>query len=146
MPDALAPIYTGGRGGLEACLMNTYNLPPRPLYTLAESQDRRPRALMQLDLDREREDDGARLMRYKVTTYRAHEQRARVHFLDNRFAPDTDVTRSVSDFDSHVYLPARAGAALPAGFTVAAWFGDYDGSPLLAGSSFIIAVGRKPEA
>ena len=27
VPDALAPIYTGGRGGLEACLMNTYNLP-----------------------------------------------------------------------------------------------------------------------
>ena len=35
VPDAIAPIYTGGRGGLEACLMNTYNLPSRPLYTLA---------------------------------------------------------------------------------------------------------------
>jgi uncharacterized protein (DUF885 family) len=35
VPPALAPIYTGGRGGLEACLMNTYNLPARPLYTLA---------------------------------------------------------------------------------------------------------------
>jgi uncharacterized protein (DUF885 family) len=35
VPDALAPVYTGGRGGLEACLMNTYNLPARPLYTLA---------------------------------------------------------------------------------------------------------------
>jgi uncharacterized protein (DUF885 family) len=35
VPDSLAPIYTGGRGGLEACLMNTYNLPARPLYTLA---------------------------------------------------------------------------------------------------------------
>jgi uncharacterized protein (DUF885 family) len=35
VPDALAPIYTGGRGGLEACQMNTYNLPARPLYTLA---------------------------------------------------------------------------------------------------------------
>ena len=34
VPDALAPIYTGGRGGLEACLMNTYNLPARPIYTL----------------------------------------------------------------------------------------------------------------
>ena len=33
VPDAIAPIYTGGRGGLEACLMNTYNLPARPLYT-----------------------------------------------------------------------------------------------------------------
>jgi uncharacterized protein (DUF885 family) len=35
VPEALAPIYTGGRGGLEACMMNTYNLPARPLYTLA---------------------------------------------------------------------------------------------------------------
>ncbi|WP_129780632.1 DUF885 domain-containing protein [Peristeroidobacter soli] len=34
VPDALAPIYTGGRGGLESCLFNTYNLPARPLYTL----------------------------------------------------------------------------------------------------------------
>ena len=35
VPDAIAPIYTGGRGGLEACQMNTYNLPARPLYTIA---------------------------------------------------------------------------------------------------------------
>jgi uncharacterized protein (DUF885 family) len=35
VPEALAPIYTGGRGGLDACLMNTFNLPARPLYTLA---------------------------------------------------------------------------------------------------------------
>ncbi|WP_206185526.1 DUF885 family protein [Sphingosinicella sp. CPCC 101087] len=35
VPDALAPIYTGGRGGLQNCMMNTYNLPARPLYTLA---------------------------------------------------------------------------------------------------------------
>lgn len=34
VPAAIAPIYTGGRGGLNACLMNTYNLPARPLYTL----------------------------------------------------------------------------------------------------------------
>jgi uncharacterized protein (DUF885 family) len=34
VPDNLAPIYTGGRGGLESCLMNTYNLPARPLYTI----------------------------------------------------------------------------------------------------------------
>lgn len=34
VPDAIAPIYTGGRGGLDACMMNTYNLPARPLYTL----------------------------------------------------------------------------------------------------------------
>ncbi len=35
VPDAIAPFYTSGRGGLDSCLMNTYNLPARPLYTLA---------------------------------------------------------------------------------------------------------------
>jgi uncharacterized protein (DUF885 family) len=34
VPDAIAPVYTGGRGGFGRCLINTYNLPSRPLYTL----------------------------------------------------------------------------------------------------------------
>ena len=34
VPEAIAPIYTSGRGGLEACWFNTYNLPTRPLYQL----------------------------------------------------------------------------------------------------------------
>jgi uncharacterized protein (DUF885 family) len=34
VPAAIAPVYTGGRGGLEACLMNTYDLPSRTLYTI----------------------------------------------------------------------------------------------------------------
>jgi uncharacterized protein (DUF885 family) len=34
VPDALAPFYTSGRGGLEYCQMNTYNLPVRPLYNI----------------------------------------------------------------------------------------------------------------
>jgi uncharacterized protein (DUF885 family) len=33
-PAAVAPFGTGGNGGLESCVMNTYNLPARPLYTL----------------------------------------------------------------------------------------------------------------
>jgi uncharacterized protein (DUF885 family) len=33
-PDAVAPFGTGGNGGLESCVMNTYNLPARPNYTL----------------------------------------------------------------------------------------------------------------
>lgn len=32
VPDEIAPFYTSGRGGLESCLMNTYDLPSRPLY------------------------------------------------------------------------------------------------------------------
>ena len=34
-PATVAPFATGGNGGLESCVMNTYNLPARPLYTLA---------------------------------------------------------------------------------------------------------------
>jgi uncharacterized protein (DUF885 family) len=34
VPDALAPFYTSGRGGLDNCLMNTYDLPSRPLYNI----------------------------------------------------------------------------------------------------------------
>lgn len=34
VPDDLAPFYTGGRGGPGIYLLNTYNLPARPLYSL----------------------------------------------------------------------------------------------------------------
>ena len=34
VPDAIAPVYTSGRGGLSACLMNTYDLKSRPLYNI----------------------------------------------------------------------------------------------------------------
>jgi uncharacterized protein (DUF885 family) len=33
-PEAVAPFGTGGNGGLESCVMNTFNLPARPFYTL----------------------------------------------------------------------------------------------------------------
>nr|WP_241557240.1 DUF885 family protein [Croceibacterium ferulae] len=35
VPAAIAPFYTAGRGGLEACYMNTHDLPSRPLYNIA---------------------------------------------------------------------------------------------------------------
>lgn len=34
VPDDLAPFYTSGRGGPGVYLVNTYNLPARPLYSL----------------------------------------------------------------------------------------------------------------
>jgi uncharacterized protein (DUF885 family) len=34
VPDDLAPFYTAGRGGPGVYLLNTYNLPTRPLYNL----------------------------------------------------------------------------------------------------------------
>ncbi|UAK23449.1 DUF885 domain-containing protein [Sphingomonas nostoxanthinifaciens] len=33
-PANIAPFATGGNGGLDSCLMNTYDLPARPLYTI----------------------------------------------------------------------------------------------------------------
>jgi len=32
--EDIAPVYTAGRGGLDACWFNTYDLPSRPLYNL----------------------------------------------------------------------------------------------------------------
>ncbi len=34
VPDSIAPYYTAGRGGPGVYLVNTYNLPARPLYSL----------------------------------------------------------------------------------------------------------------
>jgi uncharacterized protein (DUF885 family) len=34
VPADIAPTYTSGRGGLEACMFNTYDLASRPLYNL----------------------------------------------------------------------------------------------------------------
>jgi uncharacterized protein (DUF885 family) len=34
VPMSIAPFYTSGRGGPDGCLMNTYDLPSRPLYNL----------------------------------------------------------------------------------------------------------------
>src|SRR5690606_15222245 len=34
VPDDIEPNYTSGRGGLESCLFNTWDLPSRPLYNL----------------------------------------------------------------------------------------------------------------
>lgn len=34
VPDAVAPFYTSGRGGLDSCLMNTHALDSRPLFNL----------------------------------------------------------------------------------------------------------------
>ena len=58
VPDDIAPFYTGGRGGPGIYLVNTYNLPARPLYsqvalTLHESA---PGHAMQMPLAAENKD------------------------------------------------------------------------------------------
>ncbi len=34
VPPEMAPFYTAGRGGMKTYLVNTYDLPSRPLYSL----------------------------------------------------------------------------------------------------------------
>ena len=61
VPDAIAPYYTSGRGGPDVYLVNTYDLPSRPLYnmpalTLHESY---PGHALQLELAGEQRDQPA---------------------------------------------------------------------------------------
>jgi uncharacterized protein (DUF885 family) len=61
VPADIAPYYTSGRGGADAYLVNTYDLPSRPLYnlpalTLHESY---PGHALQLELADERHDQPA---------------------------------------------------------------------------------------
>lgn len=61
VPDAIAPFYTSGRGGPDVYLVNTYDLPSRPLYnmpalTLHESY---PGHALQLELAGEQRDQPA---------------------------------------------------------------------------------------
>ncbi|MDE1146928.1 MAG: DUF885 family protein [Azospirillaceae bacterium] len=58
VPDAIAPYYTSGRGGRENCMMNTYDLPSRPLYNLTSLvlHECSPGHALQLQLAAERKD------------------------------------------------------------------------------------------
>jgi uncharacterized protein (DUF885 family) len=61
VPDAIAPYYTSGRGGADVYLVNTYDLPSRPLFnmpalTLHESY---PGHALQLELAEEQREQPA---------------------------------------------------------------------------------------
>jgi SAM-dependent methyltransferase len=120
------------------------DVPMPDLATLAQSMQTPPRALLELDIDNAAPETGERLIRFKATTYLPHEQRARIHFLYDRFEAQAPAERTVSDFESHVYFPRELALLfLCAGFVVEATFGDYRFGRLRAGSAQIIVVGRK---
>lgn len=58
VPDDLAPFYTAGRGGSGVYLLNTYDLPSRPLYNLTALtlHESAPGHAFQIPLAREHED------------------------------------------------------------------------------------------
>ena len=123
-----------------------------PLVAYVESLQTPPRSLVELDLDTQDPLTGTRMLRYKTTRYLAHEQRARIRFLYDKFLslpPNpaaTHVERYVSDFESHVYFPRELQLLyLCAGFVVEAIYGDYRLRPLHEDSGQMIIVGRRPD-
>ena len=71
VPDDIAPFYTSGRGGPGVYLVNTYNLPARPLYnlpalTLHESA---PGHAMQMSLAAEHKDQPEFRQRVYISAY-----------------------------------------------------------------------------
>gem|GEM_PF-472503 len=120
-------------------------MPNLPAY--ADSMQTPPRTFVEVDVDARDPKSGARLLRYKTTQYRPHEQRAEIRFLYDKFPDPNQVDRYVSDFDSHVYYPRELELLFRlTGFSVEAWFGDYAMRRLRASSRQLIAVGIKAVA
>ena len=116
------------------------------LASFGDSSHTPPRLLVEVDLDSSEPDGSARLLRYKTTRYLAHEQRAEIRFLYDRFEPVHATDRYVSDFDSHVYFPRELELLfLHTGFTVETTWGSYTDRPLRASSRVMLMVGRKEE-
>lgn len=104
------------------------------------------RELVEIDLDTFDEATKTRLIRYKTTRYLAHEQRARIRFLYDKYVADDQPQRSISDFESHVYYPREMHLLfLHTGFTVETVYGDYRGRPLQPASPQMIFCGVKPK-
>lgn len=96
------------------------------LGSYADSFRSPPRELVEIDLDTFDAAARARLIRYKTTRYLAHEQRARIRFLYDKYVEDAPPERSVSDFESHVYYPREMQLLfMHTGFAVEAVYGDY---------------------
>ena len=115
------------------------------LAAYAESMQTPPRTILEIDIDTCDPRTGTRLLRYKTTRYLAHEQRAEIRFLYDRFPSGDHVDRYVSDFDCHVYYPREVELLFRlTGFSMDARFGDYSMRPLRTVSPQLIVVGLKP--
>ena len=103
------------------------------------------RETVEIDLDTFDAESKTRLLRYKTTRYRAHEQKACIRYLYDKFIGAAPPERSISDFESHVFYPRELELLYRyAGFHVESIFGDYQGRPLHPKSPQLIVVGLKP--
>lgn len=115
------------------------------LSSYANSLRSPPRELVEIDLDTFDAETRTRLIRYKTTRYLAHEQKARIRFLYDKYVGNAPPERSVSDFESHVYYPQEIHLLYRhTGFTVETVYGDYRGRPLAPSSPQMIFSGVKP--
>jgi len=133
---AHAQLVPGGRFVVDV------SMPNLPAY--AESLRVPPRQVVELDVDASDPVTGERLIRYCTTEYSPHEQRARIRFVYDKFAPGADPDRYLSDFDSHVYYPRELRLLfLHTGFEIEAVYGDYRRGALQPVSRQMIVVGRR---
>jgi SAM-dependent methyltransferase len=129
-------LHEGGRFVVDLTMPN--------LAAYADSLQMPPRTFVEIDIDARDPDTGTRLLRYKTTRYLAHEQRAEIRFLYDKFPDSSSVDRYVSDFDCHVYYPREVELLFRlTGFRVEAWFGDYSMRRLRTSSRQLIGVGVK---
>ena len=135
--SAYQNLFAGGRFVVDVTMADLGNY--------AESFHSPPRELVEVDLDTFDMQTLTRLLRYKTTRYLAHEQRARIRFLYDKYVGTAQPERTVSDFESHVYYPREMELLFRhTGFDVEAVYGDYRSQPLTASSPQMIFIGRKP--
>ena len=129
-------LVDGGRFVVDLTMPN--------LAAYADSMQTPPRTFVEIDIDARDPATGTRLLRYKTTQYRPHEQRAEIRFLYDKFPDSSQVDRYVSDFDCHIYYPREVELLFRhTGFSVEAWFGDYAMRRLRTSSRQLIGVGVK---
>ena len=134
---AHANLSPGGRFVADLTMPN--------LTVYAESMQMPPRTTVEIDIDTSDPETGVRLLRYKTTRYKPHEQRAEIRFLYDKFPEDRRVDRYVSDFECHVYYPREVELLFRStGFEVEARYGDYNMRPLRHTSRQLIVIGRRP--
>lgn len=114
--------------------------------SFADSARTPTRALVEIDRDTTDPETGARMLRFKTTRYLAHEQRAQIRYLYDKFTAAAQPDRYVSDYENHVYYPRELRLLfLHTGFEIEAVYGDYRERPLGPTSRQMIVIGKKPD-
>jgi SAM-dependent methyltransferase len=143
LEDQLA-AWTRARANLAPGGRFVVDVPAPDHGAYADSFRRPPREILEVDLDTRDDATDTRLIRYRSTRYHAHEQRAQVRFLYDKFVGDAPPERSVSDYESHVYYPRELHLLYRhTGFAVEETYGDYQGHPPRHSSRVLVYVGRK---